>query len=297
VSIFPTKIICDNNAVETASKSISHIVNNKKFLEAFKNCFICYEVITGCNYNCTFCCLKKAWKQETKVPNTKKHIETDLAEISKFWSYLKIIDDDFFQLPNVWNNCRFNDHFSKIIVETRVDKLTDDMLVQAKEFGVTHIILGVESFNSNFLKSVNKTSSLAWEKIVHNAINMCTKNNIISRPILMITAPHHNLEYLNTLKNKISDWKTCNGIEVLFSFFTPHPGLGLDLSTGKLLTNDLTRFDHLNLVYLPDCYEKSNINEIINIYTELVDVTGSHKFNPPLKISRKHYPEFECFFR
>ncbi|WP_455669117.1 hypothetical protein, partial [Phocaeicola sp.] len=82
-----------------------------------------------------------------------------------------------------------------------------------------------------------------------------------------------------------------------FSFFTPHPGLGFGKGlVSNLLTNDLSDFDHLHPVYMPDGYDVDDVKQILSDYNRLVDVTDSVEFNPYIYSLGKHKEEFEIFF-
>ena len=113
----------------------------------------------------------------------------------------------------------------------------------------------------------------------------------------MIAAPLTDLSYLKYLKNTIKDWKVSNGIEVLFSFFTPHPGLNLPIDKKRFITNDLRKFDHVNLVYLPKSYRKNDRYKILEYYHEMVETTESHRFNPNIDVHENFYERYDVFFK
>jgi hypothetical protein len=185
---------------------------------------------------------------------------------------------------------------NEIIVETRVDRINEANISILKTLGVSHLVFGVESFSNNFLLSTNKFSISDWESTIYNALDLCNKYSIIARPILMLTASGHDLKYLNKLKIKIATWNKHNNIDVLFSFYTPHPGLENNLANGFLLTNDLSLFDQLNLVFLPNDIPIRLINEVVIVYEELVGITDSRQFNPPISLNYEMNSTYSCFF-
>lgn len=197
---------------------------------------------------------------------------------------MKIIDDDFFQSIGSIEKVSIKNGFKEIIAQTRPDRINASSISTAKVFGVSHLIFGVETLTLNFLKSAEKTSSNEWESLAFKAIEICLTYGIGPRPILMIAAPLTDLSYLKYLKNTIKDWKVSNGIEVLFSFFTPHPGLKLPIDKKRFITNDLRKFDHVNLVYLPKSYRKNDRYKILENYHEMVETTESHRFNPNIDV-------------
>jgi hypothetical protein len=99
---------------------------------------------------------------------------------------------------------------------------------------------------------------------------------------------------MKSLRKDLFHWKPSNKVETLFAFYTPHPGLPKE--KGVTLTNDLSLFDHLNIVFLPESVCSEDVNEIIEIYNELVVITESADFNPTIEVSRRFYPEYNCFF-
>ena len=294
IDSFPTVIHCGNGHIKT--DNIAEILVNSKFVKSYPNCKVCYEIISGCDYNCTFCTLKHAWKKSALVTKSQSQIKHDLFSLSSIWKKLKIIDEDILQKPQILYGCSFAEMFDEIIVETRIDRINETTISLLKTFGVTHLVFGVETFSEKFLNYTQKSSSKSWESMAHNAIALCAKYSIIARPIVMLTALGHSLDYLYKLITKISSWNKRNGVDVLFAFYTPHPGLKDNLANGILLNNDLSLFDHINLVFLPDDIPIGSISEIVDIYNTLVMITDSEKFNPPLSITCNIDSKYSCFF-
>jgi hypothetical protein len=143
----------------------------------------------------------------------------------------------------------------------------------------------------------NKSQNINWHKMVEDSLKLCSDNGIITRPVIMLTGPGITLPQILSYEDKLSHWSPENGIETLFSFFTPHPGLKLpNFDAMRLLTNNLSLFDHLHLVYLPKTLEFSQINNIIQTYHNLAEITKSQNFNPQINIEMSHQQIFDCFF-
>lgn len=289
----PAKLLFPN--IYDMEMEIGHVICNPAFTDIDQYETVSYEITTGCKYSCSFCSMRSAWKDSPVFIRPVDVASSDIALLSSKWRKLKIIDDDFLQSYDMIRELEFGDLFDQIIVETRVNRINQKAVRFMKRFGVTHVILGVEAFEKNFVRETKKGSISSWEYLSNRAIDLCAKNGLIARPVLMLTGPHLDFRYVISLKKKIKGWKPTNNVETLFSFFTPHPGLAKRYP-GLFITNDLSRFDHLNLVYLPSPLKSDDEYRILNLYHELVDITESKEFNPNIDISRDHHVEFEYFF-
>ena len=193
--------------------------------------------------------------------------------------------------------CDFRLSFKKVIAETRIDRVNEQSISVLREFGVTHLIMGVESFENEHLVSSLKSRSGIWTETVFKAMDLCARYHITARPVLQVLYPGMSKNYLQNILPYIRDWTPTNNIEVFFSFFTPHPGLdsGKGIAS-NLLTNDLADFDHLHPVYMPDGYDIDDVKKILSDYNQLVDVTESVEFNPYVFSFGKYKKEFDLFF-
>jgi radical SAM superfamily enzyme YgiQ (UPF0313 family) len=276
-------------------KRLGPTICESAFVDAYEGGTVCYEITTGCEYACRFCSMREAWKDAPVSSRPIDIVKSDLTLLSRNWTKLKIIDDDFLQGSRSLMESDLGNLFEQVILETRVDRINEKTIGLLKEFGTTHVIMGVEAFDAEFVKETKKGRSSSWEFYAKRAVELCSTNGITARPVLMLTGPHLTVDYLLSLMTKIEDWKPSNRIETLFSFFTPHPGLST-ARDGTLLTNDLSKFDHLHLVHLPTSAAKGDEHKILDAYHELTRITESEQFNPPIDITREHISEFACFF-
>jgi histone acetyltransferase (RNA polymerase elongator complex component) len=130
-------------------------------------------------------------------------VKNDVRLLAGIWPILKIIDDDFLQSYRTLTNLSVKGLFKEVIVETRPDRINPDTIAFMQQFGVTHIILGVEAFNNQFISLTGKSQSDHWEKIATTAIELSIANNFIVRPVVMLTGPALTLEYEIAKKGSI----------------------------------------------------------------------------------------------
>jgi len=271
-------------------------VLNLPLFDCYRNDPVCYEITFGCVYNCNFCSLRHIWGTGICSHRSAEVVRSDIKCLSGR-DTLKIIDDDILQSPHILEECDFRSSFRKVIAETRIDRVNELSVATLRASGVTHLIMGVESFESELLVSSSKSRSNSWTEKVFRAIELCSRNHIVARPVLQVLYPGMSKNYLRNILPYVKDWIPKNNVEVFFSFFTPHPGL--ELSKGllpHLLTNDLSDFDHLHPVYMPEEYDVGDVEKVLHDYNQLVDVTESVEFNPYVYSLGKYKKEFEVFF-
>lgn len=275
---------------------ISEILKNKIF-DFYKNDPVCYEITFGCVFNCSFCSLRSVWGPGICSRRDPGIVTDDLRNLTD-WDSLKIIDDDILQSTDILAKCEISSHFKKIVAETRVDRINNNSIKILKDLGITHLIMGVESFDQNNLNSSMKTRSYEWTKKTMNAIELCVKNNIIPRPVFQFLYPEMSKDYIKKLTPLIKEWTPKNGIELFFVFFTPHPGMGMKIiNNNNLITNDLSKFDHLNPVYIPNNYNVNDTKLILDQFNNLVDLTESIKYNPHIITTGDYIKEYDIFFK
>ena len=279
--------------IDQFNKPLNPIMLSSPFVETFDtNDFVCYELGNGCTYNCSFCTLRSAFGNKYSARN-QNIIQEDLYALCNVWKRLKLIDDDIFQSQSLLSNLDFSG-FQEIIVETRPNHSDKEFIQLCSKRGITHIITGVESFNSLSLKLLNKSADNNWIKSIKNAIELCDKYSITLRPVVMLSSPNSIIDDYSELLSITQDWQPENHVELLISMFTPHPGM--TPPKGELLTNDLSLFDHLHLVFIPNSLHDIDCDIIIQYYNELVKQTKSYKFNPSIRIKKQIIKEYIPFF-
>lgn len=275
--------------------STGDVIVSEKFSMYDKSDIVCYEITNGCPYSCNYCTIKAAFNTPCLFTLSNDAINKDLSILSKKWSRLKLIDDDISLAFSYHRNLSFR-AFSQVIAEIRVDHIDEEIIKKLGNAGITHLLFGIESFNSEFIRKSNKSSIDNWELRCLKAIEICQKYGITCRPIIMLTNPNAELRHMEYLITKLKTWIPQNMIEVLFSLYTPHPGLPIKITKSELISNNLNDFDHLHLVYKPPAIQESEIPTLIELYEELVKVTKSEKYNPPITYQKEHYCEYDIFF-
>ncbi|MGX8698538.1 MAG: hypothetical protein ACSW8F_01235, partial [bacterium] len=272
---------------------LSPIMLRDEFTTIFDDSFfVCYELGTGCRFNCSFCTMRKAFGS-SYCSRDDGIILTDIANLSRKWKKLKLIDDDIYQAKEKFSFLDFH-AFDQVIAETRVEYLSEEFIKRCSSVGITHIITGVESFSASTLVRLNKGGALPHENRINEIIEYCCKYNIILRPVIMFNPPDSIESELEEMVKNTKEWTPQNHVELLMSLYTPHPGL--PMPSGKLLTNNLTLFDHLHFIYMPDSLSHLSNETLIRYYNQIVDQTKSFSFNPQLSISNQMIPEYKPFF-
>lgn len=258
---------------------------------------VCYELANGCNYNCSFCTMRHAFPNHEIKRRSIDIIQHDINKLHLCWNKLKLIDDDISLSINILKELDFKD-FKEVIAETRLDNITEKNMRIFQKVGITHLIVGVESFDKSFLTLSGKTRfAQSWNTYIKKVMNLCLKYNIIIRPVFMITNPNTTIESLTKCKKQMSDWIPENNVELLCSFYTPHPGMSEKNEYQNLLTHNLKYFDHLNCIWLPPLIKKNNIHELCEIYDDIVFITKSSEYNPKIKLTFDDDKKMDCFFR
>lgn len=278
-------------------KALGDIITDSRFSEYYsEQDTVCYELSNGCIYNCSFCTMRHAFPNQKLYNRTINIVQQDICKLSRMWNKLKLIDDDISLSITTLKKLNLN-MFNEVIAETRVDNISEYNMQVFKSVGITHLIVGIESFDINFLKDSRKTPNPeTWNNRIQNAIVLCQKYNICIRPVIMITNEYTNINAIKHLGLQLYGWTPQNNIEVLCSFYTPHPGMVTKSQCKRLLTNDLKYFDHLHCVWLPPLIKYHEKNALMEIYNEIVHITKSHEYNPPLDFFFKNKEEYNCFF-
>lgn len=292
----PAKRVVDGERRYDIDFRLSDILNLPLF-KCYREDAVCYEITFGCEYNCNFCTMRQMWNQQGVCSRRMQEtLEYDLPRLRR-WERLKIIDDDLLQSRQTLAACEFRGFFSQVVAETRIDRINETSINILHRFGITHLIMGVESFETRNLISSSKTAASNWERQVFKALDLCRKYGIVARPVLQILYPDMSKSYLRSIRPFLREWTPENGIELFFSFFTPHPGLPLSRGIAhNLLTYDLSRFDHLTPVYMPDGYNLKDVFDTLDTYNELVETTRSAAYNPYIHSLSETKEEYAPFF-
>ena len=178
----------------------------------------------GCPHNCIFCTKKDGRLCRMRSPeNVIREIEECLAlGINDF----DIIDDTF-----TINRKRIMD------IRARVDQVDQEVLDNLAHAGCNRIRFGVESGNTEVLKTLKKGITLDQ---VHSAFKMAKKAGIVTFAYFMLGSPG---ETASEIEESISLAKKINPDYVQFLITTPFPATELyDIGIKKgVLTSDYWR--------------------------------------------------------
>ena len=288
-----TKRIINIPRQDVFDKPLSPIMLNSSFTSIFsEDLFVCYELGCGCLYNCSFCTLRQSFGCTYRSRNPQI-VQFDLTNLSKRWKKLKLIDDDIFQAQNILAHLDLS-QFKQIIIETRINHIDEAFVRLCKNKGITHIITGIEAFDDSILSNLNKAAGPNWCSHINSVIDLCNKHSIVLRPVVMLNPPGSTLKNVIDLLSYTKEWQPENNVELLMSLYTPHPGTVFP--KGVFFSNDLSLFDHLHPVFMPNGLE-ADIEKVLNIYEQIVSQTSSQAFNPPLEIPTQFINEYIPFFK
>lgn len=285
------------NKSSNYQKELGNIIIDPRFTGCYsEQDMVCYEFTNGCYYDCVFCTMRYAFPNQKPCRRSLFIIQQDIYKLAKKWKKLKLIDDDISISMEILKELNLN-MFDQVIAETRVDNISEYSMQIFKNVGITHLIVGVESFDTEFLAKSKKTKNPEeWNKRIYKAVILCQKYNICMRPVIMITNEHTSIETVKYMRLQLQGWTPKNNIEVLCSFYTPHPGMSDVKEYKRLLTNDLKYFDHLHCVWLPPLIDYKEKKELLEIYNDIVNITESCEYNPVLEFSYKKKKKYFCFF-
>ncbi|MDE7380984.1 MAG: B12-binding domain-containing radical SAM protein [Muribaculaceae bacterium] len=191
----------------------------------------------NCPYGCKYCVpssLTFAREIEFKADpanNNRKptigfrSVENVTEEInllaSQGYKAIGFMDDNF-----IWNETRTAEickplrrHGMKWGCQARVDAITEPIARMLGESGCMYVDLGVESFDADILKSINKGITPAD---IYRAVNLLKKYNVpVKLNILIGCSP---LETTATVRQTFREAKRLKVDQVMFNIVSPFPG-------------------------------------------------------------------------
>jgi radical SAM superfamily enzyme YgiQ (UPF0313 family) len=211
----------------------------------------------SCPYRCIYCASKKIFGNKMTYRSTD-NIINEIKELKKNYntSYIWFLDDCFtlsrhriIELCNKLINEKIEMNFW---VDTRCDKVDEELLTLMKKTGFDFIVFGVESGNQNVLDRINKKLKI---KDIRNAFSLVKKVGIKCKCNMM-------LGHLDETEEEI--WDTINLAEELdatkSSFYKviPLPGSELYDTCIKrnLITGDESEFETMAWYKYPPVISK-----------------------------------------
>ena len=187
------------------------------------------DVGRGCPYNCTFCCTSHFWRRNYRL----KTPERILQEIRYFYDKYQIrsfvLSHDAFTI----NNKLVEAVCDKLIeadlgisweCSTRMDCITEELLLKMKQAGMTAIQLGVETGSKKMQKLINKNLDLERTK---RMVDFIIEHQIYCVLFFMYGFPEETEEDLNETLNLLFSLMDKGNRYFTMSFcqFTPNTAI------------------------------------------------------------------------
>ena len=144
------------------------------------------------------------------------------------------------------------------LVETHLNNLDDELIKLLREAGLKMVYVGVESYESDVLKDINRFTVSNDEQF--NVIKKLEDNNIIVKSMFMFGSP---TDTVKTIKNTIDYSKHLTNQLVQFSIFTPYPGTPMYKNyIDKIKETKYENFNQYKLVYKHEIFDDSKIDDL-----------------------------------
>lgn len=228
----------------------------------------------GCPGRCTFC--SRVVGNQLSVQSPERIIEEIKILYFNFGIRQIIFYDDTF----ISDRKRI-EKFCDLLIESkikiswtcssRVDKVYPDLLVKIKKAGCHQIMYGIESFNDQVLKNINKKTK---QEDILFAIAETKKAGIETRAAIMLGNPGDTIEILDYNIKKL---KELNPDLIQVTITTPLPGSQMfsqAMQENKILTYDWDKYEgsdqiieheNIDFVTLQKYYRKTYVKYYIRI--------------------------------
>lgn len=131
-----------------------------------RNYFMPLDVGRGCPFQCTFCCSSRFWKRAYRL----KSAERILEDLRYYYDNYGIRSFSFSHDAFTVNQKLVHDICDRIISDglditfkctTRVDCVTEELILKMKQAGLSHIELGIETGSPRMQKIIRKNLDLS----------------------------------------------------------------------------------------------------------------------------------------
>lgn len=236
----------------------------------------------GCPYDCHFCASKTIWGRKVRWRRVGEVVDEIKAAMAKWGTTVFRFSDD-----NMTTSRRWTQEFCRLVkplnikwrLSVRVDT-PPDLLEQMAEAGCTELGLGIESFDPEVLKVLDKRitpeQSLRTIEHVHNA-------GIGPRLLLMISTPGE--AYQRTVDLNIAALESVKGKFVYASAktFVPLPGTAIwDDPSGHDVTIESRDFSQYNFYV----YRRSDTGGTERVLWSPISIGGMTKAQQMENIGR-----------
>lgn len=178
----------------------------------------------GCSYQCIFCTCTAMWKGKVRH-RSPQHVLKEVDQVLSQYTFNRInFFDDTFTLsaPLVRELSKgLKKRNVEWSCETRIDRVTQDLIKKMADAGCFRIFFGAESGNQQHLNTLRKGTKVEQ---IRNVLKWCQKEGIIAVPSFMIGLPSDTEESIN----RTIEFALGLPSEVVWFFcLTPFPGTDL----------------------------------------------------------------------
>lgn len=119
----------------------------------------------GCPYSCTFCCTSYFWKRTYRLKSAER-ISADIRYykerfgITSFWFSHDAFTSNMKLVEEVCDQLIENDLQVRWRCTSRVDRLSESLILKMKQAGMVQIELGIESGSADMQRRINKNLDL-----------------------------------------------------------------------------------------------------------------------------------------
>ncbi len=172
------------------------------------NYFMPIDAGRGCPYSCTFCCSSNFWRRTYRLKSPERIIQ-DIEYYNKkfgirsFWFTHDAFTVNKKLVENVCEEILQRGLDIRWKCTTRINCISEDLVLKMKESGCTNIELGIETGSERMQKIIDKRLDL---KKAHETIKFLLKNNIAVHTFFMHGFPEETESDIN------------DTLELLFSF-------------------------------------------------------------------------------
>lgn len=161
--------------------------------------FMPIDVGRGCPFNCTFCCSSRFWRRAYRLKSPERIVEDILYFNKKFGINSFLFSHDAFTtnkqlVTKVCNHILDSGLDIKWKCTSRIDCLTEDLVLKMKQAGMVRIELGIESGSPRMQQLINKKLNLDNAK---SMVAFLLKNKIHVSLFFMYGFPDETEQDLN----------------------------------------------------------------------------------------------------
>lgn len=250
----------------------------------------------GCNKECNFCSVRREAGQPILSRNCRYIIDEIDYLYSKGIRYFSIKDEDFYlhgsdKVEKILEHCKqYNDiHFK---IRMRLDSwLGDDKpdYEKLRKWGIDEIQYGVESPQNEILKVLHKGINIEY-KVLEQIFKEHIENEItVNASLILAASTLEDENYYQKLTDFVDKFSKSGFFKPYLNFWTPHPfNSRIAVADHNVVTSDINYYTHKIPVSYPIGIKNPARELILKTYDQIVDITQSELFNPPIPDKAKN---------